>query len=145
MGKAKAKVGGNQNVGEGPALCPENDKPLKQPSRIGYRYASIYIWLAFFAGICFALHFFAVFRMDLCNGQFMLMNWRTVRNLTLIGFIRSHAWFPCVYALFTLGGVLFMQLRKYPEWAWWLWSAVLCAPFGFYCTVCLYIGGKFIW
>ena len=108
------------------------------------RHAAIYICLAFFAAICRATHFVAVMRIEACDGQFTIMDEGTMRNLALIALIRSNPWFPWLYAFLTAGGVAFMQLRKYPEWGWWLWSVVLCSPFALYLSVCGYIGMKFI-
>lgn len=108
------------------------------------RHAAIHICLTFFALICLTMHTLAVMKIDVCGGQFTIMNERTVRNLALIALIKSNPWFPWLYALVTAGGVVFMQLRKYPEWGWWLWSVVLCSPFALYLGVCAYIGIKFV-
>ena len=115
---------------------------IRQAWRAVNRHAAVWVCLALFAAACVAAHLFAVFRIDLCDGQFALMDQMTVRSLALVGFVRGHPWLPCLHALLTAGGVLAMQWRGHPEWAWWLWSAALCSPFAVYVCACAHIGGK---
>ena len=107
------------------------------------RHTGIYVCLTIFAAICVATHMLAVMVIGGCNGHFVNMNEQTIHNMALIAFLDSNPWFPGLYALLTFGGVLVMQVRKNPAWAWWLWSVMLCAPFALYFSACSYIALKF--
>ena len=108
------------------------------------RHGVIYVCLALFAAVCVGAHVAAAFRVDACEGRFLLMNERTIRGMALIEFMRQNLWFPLLYGLLAVAGVLYLQIRGYPRWVPWLYAAILCLPCCWYLSVTAYIGGKVI-
>jgi hypothetical protein len=124
------------------AALPEGKMTIRELWAAVNRYVAIYICLAMFAALCVGAHMLAVMMIAACDGHFLVMNEQTTHNMALIAFMDSNRWFPGLYAILTFGGVFVMQMRKNPEWAWWLWCVMLCAPFTLYLLACGYIAIK---
>jgi hypothetical protein len=109
------------------------------------RYAVIHICLCLFFLSCWISQYIAVSKMDAFSRQFLIMNDKTLRCMTLIDLVSSHTWGLILYFLLVFAMVLFLQTRRRTQWICWLTATILCIPLMFYLDACAYISGKFIY
>jgi hypothetical protein len=109
------------------------------------KHANIHVCLVVIFALSWFLHYMASMRMEMCNGQFRVMNDQTMRTMALIDFIAANFWLAIVYAFLVFAAVVFLQIRARPPWIWWLTAVAFCAPCIVYWSACAYIAvGKLL-
>ena len=88
------------------------------------------------------MHWSARFRMDMANRQFVLMDDRAVREMTIIDFIHGHLWILAPYAAVFFGCLLWLEFRSAPRWSVWVSFIIFTLPFLAYARACLHISNK---
>jgi len=95
-------------------------------------------------GLVAFTHWWARFRMEIASRQFVIMDERTAREMSIIDFIHDHLWIVAAYAVVSFTSLIWLECRTSPRWAVWVTFLVLAIPLLAYGGACLHIGNKLI-
>jgi hypothetical protein len=113
---------------------------FKQINRRGGSVASLVVLF----GLIAFTHWSARLRLDMANGQFAIMDDRTVREISVIDFMHGHWWIVAAYGVLFLACLIWLEFRTASRWAVWATFIMLALPLLAYARACLHIGTKIV-